>query len=155
MSRRTAVQTNRVTAYLAFLSFAAAAGCTAEPIEESGPDGGSPAESAAELGAGPLDFQPIDPCLSESDYVPRGVVRFGFSREPFTPPCLRLATGGTVVFQGLSPAHPLQPRDSDSASPIISSSGTIEFEFTDFGFFPYQCAAHPDEKGVVWASYAF
>ncbi len=102
-----------------------------------------------------FDFQPIEPCLSESDYVSRGAVRFGLSHEPFTPPCVRLASGGTVVFQGSLVEHPIVPRQlGTSPSPIQPSArgSRVEFEFPDYGTFPYRCAEHPDEIGVVWAS---
>jgi hypothetical protein len=157
MSVRLAVRTSCTAAILASLSLAAAGGCTAEPLEEEGPDA-APAESASELGAGPLDFQSMAPCYSKKDYVARAVVRFSPWQPGFTPRCLRLATGGTVVFQGSMDQHPLIPRDEGATSSPIQatySGGSVEFEFNDFGFFPYRCAAHPEEIGVVWASYAF
>lgn len=139
---------------MAGLTIAALGGCAMD-MDEMGPDAATANESV-ELGGSPLDFQPIAPCMRESDYAPRGVVRVGLS-EAFTPPCVRLATGGTVVFQGWMTHHPLEPRDAGTApSPILATdSGFAEFEFTDFGFFPYRCAAHADEVGVIWASYAF
>ena len=162
MSRST-VRSSLAAAMIAGLSLVA--GCTAEAMEmdpDALPDDPSlPDQDRIEdpMAAGsPYDFQPIEPCLTEEDYVSRGVVRFSLSHEPFTPSCLRLASGGgaTVVFQGRLAEHPIEPRDSGTQpSPIVSTGdgGSIEFEFPDAGFFPYRCAEHPEETGVVWASW--
>jgi len=99
-------------------------------------------------------FRPVAPCFNESDYVSRAVVRF-FDGH-YSPRCLRLASGGTVVFQGLFAVHPLVPRPIETMpSPILPTSeyGQVEFEFPDHGFYPYQDAAHPEEIGVVWSNY--
>jgi hypothetical protein len=99
-------------------------------------------------------FRPVAPCFNESDYVSRAVVRF-FDGH-YTPRCLRLASGGTVVFQGLFAVHPLVPRPIETMpSPILPTSeyGQVEFEFPDHGFYPYQDAAHPEEMGVIWSNY--
>jgi hypothetical protein len=138
----------------ALLIGAVSGGCAVDfgPADEEGVE-----SSAAGLGS-PYDFQPIAPCLSRLDYIPRGVVQFGLGRAPYTPRCVRLATGGTVVFQGSFLDHPLVPRSLGSApSPIqpTLAGGSVEFEFSDFGFFPFQCAEHPEETGVIWASWAF
>jgi plastocyanin len=145
------------------LAALASAGCAAEPIGEAEAD---PADLDDEVGAdvdgspagvaSPFDFQPIAPCRSEQDYVHRAVVRFGLGRRPFTPPCVRLASGGTVVFQGSLREHPIEPRPSGTApSPIQATDegGSVEFEFTSYGFFPYRCARHPEETGVIWTSW--
>jgi hypothetical protein len=110
---------------------------------------GDPANAA-------FGFEPVEPCLYESDYVSRGVVRFGLSYQPFTPPCVRLASGGTVIFQGSLSEHPIEPRSLGTApSPIEQTArgSRVEFEFSDQGTFPYRCARHPDEIGVVWSSW--
>jgi hypothetical protein len=99
-------------------------------------------------------FRPVAPCFNESDYVSRAVVRF-FDGH-YTPRCLRLASGGTVVFQGLFAVHPLVPRPIETTpSPILPTSdyGQVEFEFPDHGFYPYQDAEHPEEIGVIWSGY--
>jgi plastocyanin len=103
---------------------------------------------------GALAFQPIAPCPNPSAYVTTSVVRWGFGRPVYTPSCVTLATGGTVVFQGDLSQHPLKPRDNGThPSPIVHTSfgGSVEFEFTNPGFYTFQCAKHPKEKGVVWA----
>lgn len=99
-------------------------------------------------------FRPVAPCFQESDYVSRAVVRFLDGH--YTPRCLRLASGGTVVFQGLFSVHPLEPRPIETMpTPILptSSGGQVEFEFPDHGFYPYRDAAHPEEIGVIWSNY--
>ena len=99
-------------------------------------------------------FHPVAPCFNESDYVSRAVVRFLDGH--YTPRCLRLASGGTVVFQGMFAQHPLVPRPIETMpSPILPTSeyGQVEFEFPDHGFYPYQDAAHPEEIGVIWSNY--
>lgn len=117
------------------------------------PDAAEPASATRETLATP-GFHPVAPCFSESDYVSRAVVRF-FDGH-YTPRCLRLASGGTVVFQGNFSIHPLAPRPIESMpSPILptNSGGSVEFEFTEHGFYPYQDTAHPEEIGVVWSNY--
>lgn len=132
-------------------------GCAMEPMDVEPGDEGEAAELEGDPeAAAAFDFEPVEPCLSESDYVSRGAVRFGLSHEPFTPPCVRLASGGTVVFQGRLAEHPIEPRSLGTApSPIqpTARGSRVEFEFPDHGTFPYQCARHPDEIGVVWSSW--
>jgi len=138
----------------------AASGCAMESLADD-PDGDPAIEGGAAVEGDPeaaaaFDFEPIEPCLSESDYVSRGAVRFGLSHEPFTPPCVRLASGGTVVFQGRLGEHPIEPRSLGTApSPIqpTARGSRVEFEFPDYGTFPYRCARHPEEIGVVWSSW--
>jgi hypothetical protein len=103
-------------------------------------------------------FLRIKPCPSPSSYAASGVVRFGPWRPSFTSPCTRLATGGTVVFQGFLSMHPIEPRRLGLLpSPIepTSAGGSVEFEFTNPGFYPYRCALHPGEVGVIWVSSGF
>jgi hypothetical protein len=110
-----------------------------------------------ELASSASVFQRIEPCPTESSYVPRGVVRFGNDASFYSPPCVRLASGGTVVFGGPFAAHPLEPRSFGASSPIVHTrnGGSVEFEFPDPGFFPFGCAVHPEEIGVIWASAGF
>ena len=104
-----------------------------------------------------LRFERIDPCPTESSYVPRAVVGFGRDASFYSPPCARLASGGTVVFAGRFAEHPLEPRPFGASSPIVATrdGGSVEFEFSDPGFYPYGCAVHPEEIGVIWASAGF
>lgn len=129
-------------------------GCTGELDADIGPDPMGEGYGTLREGLGTPGFEPIAPCLVESDYVSRAVVRF--TGGQYTPRCLRLASGGTVVFQGSFAEHPLAIREGgDSPTPIVptSSGGWAEFEFPDHGLFPYQCGAHPEEIGVIWSNY--
>jgi plastocyanin len=68
----------------------------------------------------------------------------------FTPKCLTIAVGQSVVWQGNLSAHPLAPGNPDDpeagspASPIVSTSegSRAEFAFPVAGTFPYYCAIH-------------
>ena len=117
--------------------------------------GASTGGSEASVTAG---FRAIAPCNSEADYVTAAVVTFRVGEPRYSPPCLRLASGGTVVFLGSLLEQPLEPRDSDTTSstsnPIKPTfdGGSVEFEFPDQGFFPYRSAADPTMVGVIWAS---
>jgi hypothetical protein len=109
---------------------------------------------AVRSAVGTPGFQPIAPCLKESDYVSRAVVSFWDGH--YSPRCLRLASGGTVIFQGFFAQHPLVPRALGTIPSQIqptSDYGQVEFEFPDHGIFPYQDAAHPEEIGVIWPNY--
>jgi hypothetical protein len=142
--------------FVAFVLGIAAVGCSSESPDAArsmhvGNENGVGMQPAA---VGTPGFRPVAPCFNESDYVSRAVVRFLDGH--YSPRCLRLASGGTVVFQGLFAVHPLVPRPIESMpSPILPTSeyGQVEFEFPDHGFYPYQDAAHPEEMGVVWSNY--
>jgi len=122
----------------------------------AGCGGESPTSVETQTAAvGTPGFHPVAPCFKESDYVSRAAVNF-FWDGIYKPRCLRLASGGTVVFQGMFAEHPLVPRPIETMpSPILPTSdyGQVEFEFPDHGFFPYQDAAHPEEMGVIWSNY--
>jgi hypothetical protein len=102
----------------------------------------------------PFAFQAIAPCSAESDYVRSAVV---FARgSTCSPRCVRLAAGGTVVFVGMLPNQPIEPLSAGTKpSPITraSSGGSAEFEFSDYGFFPFQCGTAKDATGVVWSTF--
>lgn len=122
-----------------------------EPMDESSVEPMD--ESSVEAAGSRFAFHAIEPCMSASRYTPRESVQFGLSHAPFTPPCVKLNAGGVVVFQGSFLDHPLVPRSGGhTPTPIQSTSqgGWAEFEFWDYGFFPYQCALHPNERGVIW-----
>lgn len=141
------------------LGLAASALACAADLPETGDRSGEEAAiesgSIASTSGDPYAFRAMEPCLDESDYVSAGLIQFGLTRDSYTPPCARLATGGYVLFEGSLEQHPLVPRSlGTSPSPIEPSSAgsSAAFEFFDAGFFPYQCAAHPDEIGVIWAT---
>ena len=118
--------------------------------------GGSVGMGTGGTGTGtPSGPQAIAPCASESDFVRSGVVTLRAGGQGFFPACVRLASGGTVVFQALFQEHPLRRRDlGTTPSPITGTNfgGVVEYEFPDQGLFAYGCAAHPNEIGVVWSS---
>ena len=133
-----------------FVSSIALSGCgDAGYAEDTGEETATAGEALRTPG-----FRPIAPCLSESDYVSRAVVSFW--NGAYSPRCLRLASGGTVIFAGSLSEHPLEPRLSgDSFSPIVPArfGGMVEIEFPDPGLFPYQSGADPKQVGVIWASH--
>jgi len=141
---------------VAIASSIALVGCSGESLDAiqstAAPDEGHVDKQRAAVGT--PGFHPVAPCFNESDYVSRAVVRFLDGH--YTPRCLRLASGGTVVFQGMFAVHPLVPRPIETMpSPILPTNayGQVEFEFPDHGFYPYQDAAHPEEIGVIWSNY--
>jgi hypothetical protein len=134
---------------LALVCVSIGSACAGEAVET--PDVDALASSAS-------GFQRIEPCPTESSYVPRAVVRFEYDASFYSPPCARLASGGTVVFRGRFSEHPLEPRPFGiTSSPIVATrdGGSVEFEFPDPGFYPYACVVHPEEIGVIWASAGF
>jgi hypothetical protein len=134
---------------LALVCMSTASACAGEVSET--PDVDALASSAS-------GFQRMEPCPTESSYVPRAVVRSGVDASFYSPQCARLASGGTVVFSGRFAEHPLEPRPVGTvSSPIVLTrdGGSVEFEFPDPGFYPYGCAVHPEEIGVIWASAGF
>ena len=139
----------------AFALGAVMLGCSSTPNAIDDVGRADDERSAATRSAlGTPGFRPVAPCLNESDYVSRAVVRFWDGH--YSPRCLRLASGGTVVFQGPFALHPLVPRPVETMpSPILPTSewGQVEFEFPDHGIYPYQDAAHPEEMGVIWSNY--
>jgi hypothetical protein len=141
---------------LAAALLSALVSCSSDPSAEGAESAQPPPEVASTSAAlGTPGFIPIPPCLKESDYVSRASVNF-FWDGVYKPRCLRLASGGTVVFQGMFELHPLEPRAGGSTpSPIVptNSGGWAEFEFPDHGLYPYRDAAHPEEMGVIWSGY--
>lgn len=68
----------------------------------------------------------------------------------FTPKCLKIAAGQSVVFEGSLATHPLAPgnaADNDAGSPdnpiVETTTGSsVEFTFDAPGTYPYFCEAH-------------
>jgi hypothetical protein len=122
-----------------FLAALLGSGCAGhapdEPLDSSVQSGAEAAALGTDGAASvtsPFAFQAIAPCPAESDYVRAAVV---FARgSTCSPRCVRLAAGGTVVFVG------------------SAFGGSAEFEFLDYGFFPFQCGPANDSGGVVWST---
>lgn len=133
--------------------------CAGEAIESSSSDDGAFESPDVDVAASSASgFQRMQPCPTESSYVSRVVVNLEYGASFYSPPCTRLASGGTVIFRGRFADHPLEPRPFGTMpSPIVPTReyGSVEFEFPDQGFFPYGCALHPEEIGVIWSSAGF
>ena len=91
------------------------------------------------------------------------VIQIAIDGLVFTPPCITIAAGQSVRFEGSLTAHPLAPGTPDDAqagspeSPIerTSSGNSAEFTFEHPGTFPYYCELHGfgSGSGMVGAVY--
>jgi plastocyanin len=87
------------------------------------------------------------------------VVQIGADGLKFTPPCLQIASGQTVTFEGSLTAHPIAPGNPDDAaagsakSPIeaVSTGRSVAFTFDSAGTFPYYCELHAFGAGMGMA----
>jgi plastocyanin len=100
-----------------------------------------------------------------SDYEDRSaesaerVIQIAVEGLKFTPPCLEIAQGQAVRFEGSLSAHPLAPGNPDDASagsannPITatSSGARVEFSFPRAGTYPYFCELHAFGAGMGMA----
>ena len=130
------------------------AGCSGDPGALDASPEVTFLESEIVAAPSPFAFHSIAPCLSESDYVRAGAVFV--QGGGCSPRCVRLASGGTVAFVGALPTQPVEPRAGGSVdSPITSSNpgGVAEFEFPDYGYFPFRCGSGPEATGVVWSTF--
>jgi plastocyanin len=87
------------------------------------------------------------------------VVQIAAAGLVFTPPCMTIAAGQTVSFEGSLSAHPLAPGNADDHaagspdSPIVatSSGNRVEFTFDTPGTFAYFCELHSFGAGMGMA----
>lgn len=87
------------------------------------------------------------------------VVQIGAEGLKFTPPCLQIARGQTVTFEGSLTAHPIAPGTPDDAAagspenPIeaVSTGRSVAFTFENAGTFPYYCELHAFGAGMGMA----
>lgn len=87
------------------------------------------------------------------------LITFAFDASPmqYQPPCMRIAVGESVTWQGDFAAHPLQPFNGDPNTPIPTMSiGQVDaslteltVEFPEAGLFGYQCAVHAPMIGAI------
>lgn len=127
--------------------------------------GGSPAPTPepTEVPSGdqPLALNGCDPSAYEDRSGEDGerLVQIAAEGLKFTPPCLHIASGQTVTFQGSLTAHPLAPGNPDdnaAGSPdnpisATSSGRTVAFTFENAGTFPYYCELHAFGAGMGMA----
>jgi plastocyanin len=112
-----------------------------------------------EPGDGPALDIPLFHQCTPGMYVDRSapgaerLVRFGEVATPFAyaPPCMIVAVGQTVTFEGLFSGHPLEPGLSPSMpragspnNPIPATYDGLEARatFTAPGTYPYYCQMH-------------
>jgi plastocyanin len=123
---------------------------------DDAPDGKGSNETAqtepqALNGCGAADF--VD--ASEDD----AVVQIAADGLSFTPPCITVAAGQTLRFEGSLTAHPIAPGNADDAeagspdNPITatSSGSSVEFTFDSAGTYPYYCELHSFGAGMGMA----
>ena len=128
-----------------------------------GGTGGAGGTSAGGTGGGNPSFMAVAPCNAEGDYTTGTTVMFPMSASNFSysPKCLKVPAGTTVMFSGDFTAHPLEPsthRGTLTGSPITSTaSGTAKsFTFSTPGYYAYFCTVHGPSDGaagmvgVVW-----
>jgi plastocyanin len=87
------------------------------------------------------------------------VIEIAAAGLSFTPPCMTIAAGQTVRFEGSLSAHPLAPGNADDHAagspnnPIVatSSGNSAEFTFDAPGTFAYFCELHSFGAGMGMA----
>lgn len=87
------------------------------------------------------------------------VVQIAVEGLKFTPPCLQIAAGQSVRFDGSLASHPLAPGNPDDHaagspnSPIVATSSgrSVEFTFEAAGTYPYYCELHSFGAGMGMA----
>jgi plastocyanin len=91
------------------------------------------------------------------------VVRIAVEGLKFTPPCISIAIGQSVRFEGSLASHPLAPGNAnhpDAGSPDSpireTTSGTsVEFAFGAPGTYPYYCELHGFGDGMGMSGVVF
>lgn len=122
---------------------------------DDAPDETAQTEPQALNGCGTADF--VDASEEEA------VVQIAADGLSFTPPCIGIAAGQTLRFEGSLTAHPIAPGNADDAeagspdNPITatSSGSSVEFKFDSAGTYPYYCELHSfgAGKGMAGAVY--
>lgn len=123
-------------------------------------DGGEPSDTLLASDAGP---PPLHGCIEfedrRADDADR-TVRFDSSPSlAYTPPCILVAVGQLVAFEGpffrhalapgRSPRRPAEPVGSpDNPIPATEAGTRIEATFLGPGLFPFYCSTH-DLSGMV------
>lgn len=102
--------------------------------------------------AGPAVFNGCN----TADFVDRtaaGAIRtvtFGTAGNTYSPKCITIAAGQSVMFSGMFGSHPLRPgvgANATAGSPnnpitVTSAGATASFTFPTAGTYPYNCQFH-------------
>jgi plastocyanin len=152
--------TRTLTFAAALLASLALVGCGSD-------DGGDPTPAdmnEPEPPSGDAGPQAFNGCSANS-YEDRSadgaerVVQIAVEGLKFTPPCLQIAVGQSVRFDGSLTSHPLAPGNPDDHeagspnTPIVrtSSGRSVEFTFAAAGTYPYYCELHAFGAGMGMA----
>jgi len=124
----------------------------------------------ADAGDGAVDpgaFMPVAPCNTVDAYTVATGAPVGITFDntlTYTPKCVKILPGWTVVFTGngtnfgIHPLNPSASRGNAADNPItevISGTTSPAFSFTKPGFYGYFCIEHGTDEGagmagVVW-----
>ncbi len=95
---------------------------------------------------------PVNGCSSFTDATAPGASRtVTFTFPSYSPPCLLIAAGQSVTFQGSFADHPLQPgvapnsygmEGASNPIPSTNSGSTATVAFPDAGTYAYYCSRH-------------
>lgn len=134
---------------------------------DSSADGGTPLDSASDVGAvdtgiadsnmdvGEASPFPLNGCslASFSDRTAAGAPRTitgpsGLAASQWSPHCMRIKAGQSVTWSVAATfaAHPLEAAGGDSSSPIVTPGGTlttVTYDFPNAGLFGFDCGYHP------------
>ncbi|MFN0061850.1 MAG: plastocyanin/azurin family copper-binding protein [Myxococcaceae bacterium] len=107
---------------------------------------------------------PLNGCTTATltDRTAGGASRvIALSSSAFSPPCMRVAVGQTVTFQGDFNSHPMRPgvnpggleAEGVNPIPIVNSGTSVDVTFSGAGTFPFYCAVHHSfgMRGVIVA----
>jgi len=133
--------------------------CSGESGEDTTPDEttGMSMAGAPPSGDGPLALNGCQASSYEdlSAEDDERVVQIAAEGLTYTPPCMTIAAGQSVSFEGSLSAHPLAPGNADDNAagsldnPIAatSSGNSVEFTFETPGTYPYYCTLHSFGSG--------
>lgn len=139
---------SRVGLAAALLGAALLGACSSSPDSEEPTT--TPPDPSSINGCEPDSYE------DHSDADDPRVVGVGAQGLKFTPPCMLIAVGQTVTFEGSLSAHPLgpgRPDDPTAGSPDnpierTASGSSAEFRFEGAGTFPYFCELHGFGSGM-------
>jgi len=140
-------------------SSAGAAGTTGS----AGTTGAAGTMGSGGTGGSSANFMAVPPCTTEGDYMSGSTITFpaGAADFSYSPKCLKVSAGATVMFSGDFTVHPLEPsthRGTLTGNPITGTgTGTTKsFDFPTPGYYAYFCSVHGPSDGaagmvgVIW-----